>query len=137
MSSISATKVTHGLHSERANNTERKFNLVVYGIDECSQKTNHQLRAKQDLENAIKALSGADDEIEPSDVKDLYHLGKYDSKSEHPRPLIIKFLRSSVVKFKEQTRGTCLHKARSQSFRMSERTYISFSKKGELKLTKE
>jgi len=72
------------------------FNLVVYGIDECSQKTNRQLRTKQDLENAIEALSGADDEIEPSDVKDLYHLGKYDSKSERPRPLLIKFLRSSV-----------------------------------------
>jgi len=40
VSSISATKVTHKLHSERANNTERKFNLVAYGIDECSQKTN-------------------------------------------------------------------------------------------------
>ena len=38
MSSISATRVTHGLHSERANNTERKFNLVVHGIDECFQK---------------------------------------------------------------------------------------------------
>ena len=27
----------------------------------------------------------------------LYRLGKYDSKSEHPRPQLIKFLRSSVV----------------------------------------
>ena len=53
---------------------------------------------KQDLENAIEELSAADrDEIEPSDVKDLYRLGKYDSKSERPRPLLIKFLRSSVV----------------------------------------
>lgn len=43
MSFTSATKVAHELHSERANNTERKFNLVVYGIDECSQKTNRQL----------------------------------------------------------------------------------------------
>ena len=98
MSFTSATKVAHELHSERANNTERKFNLVVYGIDECSQKTNRQLRTKQDLENAIEALSGANDEIEPSDVKDLYRLGsKYDSKSKRPRPLLIKFLRSSVV----------------------------------------
>ena len=36
MSFTSVTKVAHELHSERANNTERKFNLVVYGIDECS-----------------------------------------------------------------------------------------------------
>jgi len=45
---------------------------------------------KQDLENTIEALSGADDEIEPSDAKDLYRLdlGKYDSKSERPRPLL-------------------------------------------------
>ena len=59
MSFTSAAKVAHELHSERANNTERKFNFVVYGIDECSQKTNRQLRTKRDLDNAIEALSGA------------------------------------------------------------------------------
>ena len=94
---LPSTSATKEIHSQRANNTDRKFNLVVYGIPECSQKTNRQLQTKQNLENVIEALSKADDEIEPNDIKDLYRLGKYDSKSERPRPLLIKFLRSSVV----------------------------------------
>jgi len=95
--STSATKEMHEIYSQRASNTERKFNLVVYGIPECSQKTNRQLRTKQDLENVIEALSKADEEIETNDIKDLYRLGKYNSNRERPRPLLIKFLRSSTV----------------------------------------
>ncbi|XP_065886047.1 uncharacterized protein [Dysidea avara] len=79
------------------NNAERKFNVVVYGIPECPQKTNRQLRTKQDLENVIDAMSKADNEIESNDIKDLYRLGKYDHKSQRPRPLLIKFLRSNVA----------------------------------------
>jgi len=30
-------------------------------------------------------------------IKDLYCLAKYDSKNEHPRPLLVKFLQSSVA----------------------------------------
>ena len=76
---------------------EKKFNIVVYGIPECPQKTNRQSRFKKELEHAIEALSKAEDEIDPSDIKDLHRLGKYDSKSERPRPLLIKFLRSNIV----------------------------------------
>ena len=52
---------------------------------------------KKDMENVIDALSATDTEIEPSDIKDLYHLDKYDQKSEHPRPLLIKFLHSNTA----------------------------------------
>ena len=79
------------------NNAERKFHVVVYDIPECPQKTNHQLRTKQDLENVIDAMSKADNEIEPNDIKNLYRLGKYDHTIQRPRPLLIKFLHSNVA----------------------------------------
>ena len=37
-------------------------------------------RMKKDMENVIEALSATDNEIEPSNIKDLYRLGKYDQK---------------------------------------------------------
>ena len=93
----STAKQTFGIQTQSTNNAERKFNVVVYGIPECPQKTNRQLRTKQDMENAIDAISKAGNEIEPNDIKDLYRLGKYDHKSQRPRPLLIKFLRSNMV----------------------------------------
>ena len=44
-----------------------------------------------------EALSNADNDIEPSDIKDLHRLGKYDPKSERPRPLLVKLLRSNMA----------------------------------------
>ena len=50
-------------------------------LPECPQKTNRQLHTKQDMENAIDDISKARNEIEPNDIKDLYHLGKPTSKT--------------------------------------------------------
>jgi len=60
----------------------------VYGIPECPQKTNRQLRTKQDMENAINAISKAGNEIESNDIKDLYRLGKYDHKANIQDPYL-------------------------------------------------
>ena len=82
---------------QNATNIDRKFNIVVYGVAENPQNTNRQLRMKKDMENVMEALSATDIDIEPSDIKDLYRLGKYDQKSERPRPLLVKFLRSNTA----------------------------------------
>jgi len=68
-------------------NNERKFNIVVYGVAENPQNTNRKQRMKNDMEKVMEALSETDIDIEPSDIKDLYRLGKYDQNSERPRPL--------------------------------------------------
>jgi len=52
---------------------------------------------KKDMDNVMEALSVTGIDIESNDIKDLYHLSKYDSKSERPRSLLVKFLRSSTV----------------------------------------
>jgi len=78
-------------------NNERKFNIVVYGVAENPQNTNRKQRMKNDMEKVMEALSETDIDIEPSDIKDLYRLGKYDQNSERPRPLLVKFLRSNTA----------------------------------------
>ena len=44
-----------------------------------------------------EALSKTDKEIDQSDITHLYRLGKYDHKSQRPRLLLVKFLRSNMV----------------------------------------
>ena len=76
---------------------ERKFNIVTYGIKESPQNTNRQERMKHDLDCVLTSLAKTGVPIDSEDIKDLYRLGKYDSKNERPRPLLVKFLRSSVA----------------------------------------
>ena len=76
---------------------ERKFNIVAYGIKESPQNTNRQERMKHDLECVLTSLSKTGVPIDSDAIKDLYRLGKYNSKNERPRPLLVKFLRSSVA----------------------------------------
>jgi len=78
-------------------NTGKISSIVVHGIAENPQNTNRQFQMKKDLDNVMEALSETGIDIESSDIKDLYCLGKYDSKSERPRPLLVKFLCSSTV----------------------------------------
>ena len=93
--SNTASKGTNSVQS--ASDAEKKFNIVVYEIPECPQNTNRQTRLKKELETVIEVLSNADNDIEPSDIKDLHCLGKYDPKSERPRPLLVKLLRSNMA----------------------------------------
>ena len=71
--------------------------LLLYGIEESLHNTNKQQRMKHDLENTLSSLSKAGNEIKADDIKDAYRLGKYVQQSTRPRPLLVKFLRSSTV----------------------------------------
>jgi len=86
----SLTRATGKASSNYQNirNDERKFNIVPYGIAENPQNTNRQVRMKKDMENIMEALCATDIDIEPSDIKDLYRLGKYDHKRACPRPTV-------------------------------------------------
>ena len=75
--------------------TDRKFNVIVYGIDENPPNTKRHARLKNDIKAFHNALISASIQIEPSAIKDCFRLGQYKSESDHPRPLLIKFLRST------------------------------------------
>ena len=67
----------------------------MYGIDENPPNTKRHARLKNDIKAFHDALVSASIQIEPSAIKDCFRLGQYKSGSDHPRPLLIKFLRST------------------------------------------
>lgn len=77
------------------NAADRKFNVVVYGIEECPNNTTRSDRIQSDLSKVVKTFSDLDDSIETNSIKDHFRLGKYQSNRQRPRPILVKFLRSS------------------------------------------
>ena len=75
--------------------SERKFNVVLYGVDECPSGLSKLSRFESDLSNAITVLSSIHKEIEPKSVKDCYRLGEFSPSNSRPRPILVKFIRVS------------------------------------------
>jgi len=74
---------------------DKKFNIVVYGIKECPPKTAKHARLEQDVQNIASAFEEAELPINTDSVRDHFRLGKYKTDAERPRPILIKFLRST------------------------------------------
>jgi len=83
------------ISSNNSTSSDRKFNVVVYGITECPGNTTKQTRTQADLTTFITTLKEKEVMIEPNSIKDLHHLGKYNSGNAKPCPLLVKFLRSA------------------------------------------
>ena len=76
---------------------DRKFNLILQGIDECPPGTDLKTRLSQDVEKVSRALSSLVSSIDSTSIRDLLRLGKYDSSHTRPRPLLIKMVRATDV----------------------------------------
>ena len=68
--------------------SDKKFNLVVYGITEHPPKTNRQTWLNNDLKCVLTCFSKIDNNIDSFAIKDYFRLGKYDSSSSCLRPLL-------------------------------------------------
>lgn len=88
---------------------DRKFNVIVYGIEENPQGTQKHLRTQNDLKNLLAVLSELNTTIDSTAIKDLFRLGKYKSDNPKPRPLLVKFLRvtdvTNILKVKSQLKS--------------------------------
>jgi len=71
----------------------KKSNIVVYRIKECSPRTAKSAHLEQDLQNLASTFDEAKLPINTDSVRDYFRLGKYKSDAQHPRPNLIKFLR--------------------------------------------
>ena len=67
----------------------------MYGIKESPPKTSKAECQVQDLENITNAFRNADLPIEARSIRDCFWLGKYKPNASRPRPMLIKFLRST------------------------------------------
>ena len=72
---------------------DKKFNIVVYGIDECSKGTPRHNRLINDVHKVVSVLSSVDTTIQSQSIKDCLRLGKFNPKQQHPRPLLVRFVR--------------------------------------------
>ena len=76
----------------QTHNTERNFNIVVYGINESPPGTSKPNRVKSILEKLLPAITEADSTITTKSIKDFHRLGRYKEKQDRPRPILVKFL---------------------------------------------
>ena len=74
-----------------------KYNIVLYGIEECPKGTAKTVRFKNDLDRVSSILSGLDNVIQAQSVSDVVRLGKYNHERTRPRPILVKLLRSVDV----------------------------------------
>ena len=74
--------------------TDRKNNDVFYSIKESPEDTSRYDLLKHDLDDIFTIVSGIDTTLTSASIKDFYRLGKYKQTSTHPRPILVKFLRT-------------------------------------------
>lgn len=77
----------------RHSSSDRKSNLIIFGIEESVKGTLRHVRSRYDIENAGDILSSVDSNVTASSISDCIRLGKY--KEERTRPLLVKLLRTS------------------------------------------
>ena len=85
------SRVNPTVHPPKQNTTladDRKYNIVVYGIKECSKGTNRFTRIKLEFEEVTKILGSVEKSIGPQSIRDSFRLGKYNESSERPRPTL-------------------------------------------------
>ena len=88
---IASTKKTTIQHSSQQ---DCRFNVVIYGIEECPKGTARHKCSGLDLSNVVKLV---DENINPLSIRDLHRLGKYQDNSTRPRPILTKFNRAIDV----------------------------------------
>lgn len=76
-------------------NDDRKFNVIVYGVEECPRGTARSDRFLNDINKVSDVFSSVDASIDSRAVKDLFRLGGFKSNMSRPRPILVKFVRCS------------------------------------------
>ena len=77
--------------------SERKFNILVYGVEESPEGTFRKERQYSDLEKSSSILSIVDPAFESASIRDHLRLGKYKRGSSRPRPILVKLNRTADV----------------------------------------
>jgi len=88
---------SHALNKQTVQPTQqhpdRKSNVVLYGINECSSRTTRHERQQSDIKAVLETLSNIKVEINPDHIVDCFRLGKFQQSQSRPRPILIKLHR--------------------------------------------
>ena len=74
--------------------SEKRYNVVVYGIDEAPSQTSRSTRQKHDLFKLLEVITSIDSSLTLDSIKNYHRLGKFKQDSPRPHPLLVKFLRA-------------------------------------------
>ena len=78
--------------SRYSSNSERRFNVVLFGLKESSKGTARQSRMMNDLEAASSTLNFLVSSINKTSISDCFRLGKYNQSRN--RPLLVRLTRA-------------------------------------------
>ena len=87
------------------NQFDTKFNIVVFGVDECPIGTNRLVRHNSDLNSVASITTSMVTNINANSISDCFRLGKFNPERQRPRPILVKFIRSSDVQSVLSNRG--------------------------------
>ena len=94
-------------YKPRLDQHERKFNLVIFGLDECPDGTPRRDRAALDEEAIVQSLQQKIPSFNALSIRDCRRLGKYErpnTSSHRPRPILVTMNRVSDVSLVLSTR---------------------------------
>lgn len=77
--------------------SDRKFNVVMFGIEESAPGSAKLDRMENDLGKLTSIITSLDDSIPPSSIRDHFRLGKFKQDQARPRPILVKLNRTSEV----------------------------------------
>ena len=78
--------------------SQKKFKIIVNGVEEQRAHTDRSKRQKQDLERVVEVLKIIEESIEDGAIRDLHRLGEYNTEvHKRPRPILVELVRSIDV----------------------------------------
>lgn len=91
----SGTSVGRGPARMSPSRDDRKFNVVVFGVEEPKNGTPRLASQQDDLDKVSNLFGEVDQSLTSSSIKDLFRLGKPIDGSGKPRPILVKFVRAT------------------------------------------
>lgn len=106
-----STATSTKLPTSHKNESDRKSNVILYGIPECEPGTPRLDRYNLDLNEAISSLSSIMNSITRYSIRDCFRLGKY-VPDQRPRPILVKMISAGDVRNLLARSGSFCHPLR-------------------------
>ena len=85
------------LKSDPHHTSDKKYNIILFGVEESSVGTSRHEQMESDIDNVIEVVSSIDDSIQKHSIKDCFRLGKFNRTSDRARPILVRFVQTADV----------------------------------------
>ena len=75
----------------------------------CPKGTSKHAWSESDLKSVVSVLSMVDNSVKSQSLKDVYHLGRFNSNPKHPRPILVQFIRAADASSVLSKKGSLNH----------------------------